>query len=85
MKIKKETKEKLREKVEEVLREEAKEENKFCRSCGGLLKQAKWNTKGDVLVCDNANCTRFRQPQGFVRVDRWAITDIFESRIKYSR
>ena len=37
-----------------------------CRRCKRILEKVKWNTKGDVLVCDNPECVMYCQPQEFI-------------------
>ncbi len=34
----------------------------FCKGCGKPLYRMKWNSAGDILVCDNPVCKRFRNP-----------------------
>ena len=47
-----------------------------CSICKKPLLRLRWNTKGDLLVCDTEGCLRFRQPQGFIYKHR-QMTDIF--------
>jgi len=41
-----------------------------CCSCGKDLQQIVWNTKGDLLVCVNSLCYKYRTPQGSVENER---------------
>ena len=41
-----------------------------CRYCQEELKRLAWNTKGDVLTCQTLGCPAYRQPQGFVKVEK---------------
>lgn len=40
--------------------------DKVCKTCGKPLHVLTWGANGDkyVLVCDNNQCQRYRQPQG---------------------
>ena len=38
-----------------------------CERCGHILRRVPWNTKGDVLICDNVDCQLDHQPQGFMQ------------------
>ena len=38
-----------------------------CEACGEPLYRLKWNTKVDILVCENVACPKFHTKQGFVR------------------
>lgn len=37
-----------------------------CISCQERLLQVPWNTKGEILYCENLDCEKYRNPQGFV-------------------
>jgi len=41
-----------------------------CHSCHRKLKRLPWNTKGDLLICDNLNCLKYHTPQGFIECPR---------------
>ena len=41
-----------------------------CCSCGKNLQQIVWNTKGDLLICVNSLCYKYRTPQGSVENER---------------
>ncbi|RLC72744.1 MAG: hypothetical protein DRI26_02305 [Chloroflexi bacterium] len=38
-----------------------------CGECSQVMVRLPWNTKGDVVTCDNSRCGQFRRPQGFIR------------------
>ena len=38
-----------------------------CEACGEPLYRLKWNTSGDILVCENVDCPKFHSRQGFIR------------------
>lgn len=38
-------------------------EDKFCNECGEPLHKIKWSKGFCLLVCDNGNCIKYRQPQ----------------------
>lgn len=42
----------------------------ICRNCRVPLQRVKWNTKGDVLLCDNPHCSLYLEPQGFIQGGR---------------
>lgn len=52
--------------------EDHPEEN-VCSMCAEPLKQEGWNNAGDILTCDNAQCSKYRQPQGWkpFSLGRW--------------
>ena len=37
-----------------------------CKVCGKPITQEPWNTKCDILVCDNGQCGECRAPVGTV-------------------
>lgn len=39
-----------------------------CSLCREPLTQIAWNTSGDILICENSRCVRYRQPQGSIDV-----------------
>ena len=41
-------------------------QEKVCSECGKPLKQMRWNTAGDILICDNLACNKCHQPQGWI-------------------
>lgn len=47
-----------------------------CRWCGDELTRLIWNKKGDILACSNSGCELFRQPQGFIKEDRWNMKQV---------
>ena len=46
------------------LRAALKEEEglKICPGCGGSLTVLEWNTRVDIIVCDNVQCKLYRVP-----------------------
>lgn len=40
-----------------------------CDGCRRILKRIGWNTKVDLLICNNEDCIKFLQPQGRVYLD----------------
>jgi len=38
-----------------------------CKNCGQLMIRFPWNTKGDLVTCNNPRCGQFHRPQGFIR------------------
>lgn len=59
-----------------------KNEKKVCQKCGKPLLRLPWNTKGDMLVCDNSNCKAFRQPQGWVEEIRKDMQSVLRVKTK---
>lgn len=52
-----------------IPQDETPEPDQFCRECKSQLYRLVWNTKGDMLLCNNLWCQRYRQPQGFILVE----------------
>ncbi len=46
----------------------APEVPKICSDCHQELERLPWNTKGDLLVCQNTECRRYSDRQGFIPV-----------------
>ena len=44
--------------------DEVQDDVKKCDCCGYNLIWLKWNKGSDMLVCDNVNCQKYRQPVG---------------------
>jgi len=44
-----------------------------CGICRSFLIRLKWNSRVDVLVCDNVGCPKYRQPAGPVGGNQGAV------------
>jgi len=51
------------------------EELSKCERCEQILSRLRWNTKGDISVCNNPVCEKSYQPQRFIPEYR---KDIYE-------
>lgn len=48
--------------LERVCVQRKKPENEPCPWCSQKLRRLNWNSKVNVLLCDNVFCQKFRQP-----------------------
>ena len=49
---------------------------KPCSVCHQELRRIKWNTKCDLLVCDNSDCYLSRQPVEIIMVEKRSIIEV---------
>lgn len=56
-----------------------------CLGCLRPLIRLRWNTKGDILVCDNPGCRCYREPRRFVAEPRGSMDEVNRRapRVKY--
>ena len=45
------------------------EEPKECSSCGRILSRHHWNTRVDILYCENPKCELKHSPQGNIQIN----------------
>ena len=50
----------------------------LCKSCGEPLQQIPWNTRGDMLVCQNWHCSQVNNPQGWVNKSHLSMTEVLD-------
>jgi len=50
----------------------------WCSACKAQLTRSPWNTKVDILYCDNYRCSKCRAPVGSVEIGYSSISDVIE-------
>lgn len=47
-----------------------------CSECRQALSFLPWNTKGDILICDNVSCVKFHTVQGWIPCPRLSMDEV---------
>jgi hypothetical protein len=49
----------------------------YCSECQNKLSRIPWNTSGDLGLCNNLSCNKYRQPQSWFRNGRFSMDEVF--------
>ena len=53
-----------------------------CGECSKVLSRLPWNTKGDILICNDWRCRRYHSVQGWVSSPRFDMGDLINDNFR---